>query len=639
MVGGKFCEYLIQSKLREHLEITIVGKEPLPAYDRINLSSFVEHRDSNQLVFKDIAWYQEQGISLLIGTEVIQVDPALKCLTLSDGTKHNYDILVFATGSRPFVPPISGSDHSQVFLYRSIADLESIISASEGQSKAAVIGGGLLGLEAAQAVQKLGLEASVIERATFLMPRQLNETASTLLQRSIEDQGIELLLGKGSTTISEAGSHLQLTFDKGEPLDCDLVVISAGITPNSELAKDAGLETGLRGGIVVNDHFETSAEDIFAIGECALLNGNIYGLAAPGYAMARHLIARLEGKKIAPFPEPDLSTRLKMLGVDVVTIGNPIEEGRKVEHQTESTYRMLILSGKGKIIGGLGVGLWPEGNKIQSLYTEEKLITTKEEEYFSANGLLQAGGGETPVNQWPDERVVCNCMNVTKGQLAACLVKCKNNPALLSTETEAGTVCGSCEPLLQELCGAAVIHKKPIAARPLLIVSTLALLLALTIIFMTPPAMADSVASQWHKIDRFWRDNVIKQITGYSLMGVFVIGLLLSLRKRLKWFRFGHFARWRVFHSAFGLISLVILFAHTGFHFGHNLNYWLMFTFVGINLLGAFAGVLAAIESKGTSKTALLARQFRPALTYAHVIFFWPLPVLLTFHILSVYFY
>ena len=637
MVGGKFCEYLTQSKLGDLLEITVVGKEPLPAYDRINLSTYVEHKDAKQLIFNSEDWYQEQGITLLTGTEVVAVDPKLKCITLSDDSKHNYDALVFATGSRPFVPPIPGGDHPDVFLYRNIADLEAIITAAEGKTKAAVIGGGLLGLEAAQAVQKLGLKAAVIERASFLMPRQLNETASALLQHAIEEQDIDLLLGKGSTTIEPSGEQLKLVFDKGDPLDCDLVIISAGITPNSELAQETGLETGLRGGIVVNHHFETTEDDIFAIGECALLDGNIYGLAAPGYAMARHLIARLEGQKIAPFPDPDLSTRLKMLGVDVITIGDPLEEGHRIEFSTDTLYRMLILGPKGELRGGLGVGDWPEGGKIQSLYAEGQFIKKKEEEYFLAEGIIQPGG-EAPVAQWPDERIVCNCMGVTKGQLVSCLAKCKNDPKLLAAETSASSVCGSCEPLLEELCGTPALSK-PRGARALLILSILALLGVLTAIFLPPPAMADSVESFRYEIDQFWRDNLIKQITGYTLMGIFLIGLLLSLRKRIKWFRFGHFAYWRVFHTAFGIIALIALFVHTGFRFGHNLNFWLMFTFVALNLLGALAGVVAAIESKGNSKAALTARRFRPVLVYGHLVLFWPLPVLLTFHILSVYLY
>ncbi|MDQ8192019.1 FAD-dependent oxidoreductase [Roseibacillus persicicus] len=638
MVGGKFCEYLTQSKVFSNLEVTVVGKEPYPAYDRINLSSYVVHQDARQLIFKSAEWYQEKGITLLTNTEAIEIAPDLKCVTLSNGQKLNYDVLVLATGSRPFVPPIEGKDSSKVFLYRNISDLAKIVAAAKEKERAAVIGGGLLGLEAAQAVQKLGLQASVIERASFLMPRQLNQPASSLLRKSIEAQGIELFLNKGSTVIQEEPNGLTLEFDKGAPLSCDLVIISAGITPNSELAKEAGLDTGLRGGIVVDNHFETSHPEIFAIGECALLDGSIYGLAAPGYAMARHLVARLEGQRSKPFTNPDLSTRLKMLGVDVVTIGDPLEEGRRVEFETDEVYRMLIIGPKGELKGGLGVGAWPEGGKIQSLYATRQLIRKKEEEYFAAEGLLLPGGGETPVAQWPDDRIVCNCMGVNKGQLVSCLKKCRNDPQLLANETGASTVCGSCEPLLHELCGSPN-STKPKGSKALLTFSSLALLAALITILAPPPAMADSVESWWYQVDKFWRESVIKQITGFSLMGIFLIGLLLSLRKRFKWFRFGHFAHWRVFHTIFGLTSLVALFVHTGFRFGHNLNFWLMLTFVGLNLLGAFAGILAALEGAGTSRTALTARRFRPILTYAHLALFWPLPVLLTFHILSVYLY
>ena len=638
MVGGKLCEYLVSSKVFPNLEIEVIGKEPFPAYDRINLSSYVEHRNAEELIFKDENWYQDKGISLHCGAEVTSVETTLKCLTLSDGRKLSYDYLVFATGSRPFVPPIPGGEQKGVFLYRSISDLVDIIAAAKGKKKAAVIGGGLLGLEAAQAVQKLGLKAAVVERANFLMPRQLNGSASALLQKSIEAQEIELFLGKSSTTISEQDSGLRLTFSEEENYDCDLVIISAGITPNSELAQEAGLEVGLRGGIVVNNHLETSVNNVFAIGECALLDGNIYGLAAPGYAMARHLIARLEGKKVQPFPEPDLSTRLKMLGVDVITIGDPLEEGRPIEFSTEDHYRMLILGPKGELRGGLGVGDWPEGGKVQSLYAEGQFIKKTEQDYFVAEGVLNPGETATPVTQWPDQRIVCNCMGVSKGTLVACLAKCKHDPKLLADETSASTVCGSCEPLLEELCGATTTSK-PKGARSLLTFSIVALVAVLITIFAPPPAMADSVESWRYRVEQFWRDGVIKQITGYSLMGIFLIGLLLSLRKRFKWFRFGHFAYWRVFHTVFGIISLIALFVHTGFRFGYNLNFWLMFTFVALNLLGAAAGIFAAIESAGTTQAALFARRFRPALTYAHLVLFWPLPVLLTFHILSVYFY
>ena len=416
-------------------------------------------------------------------------------------------------------------------------------------------------------------------------------------------------------------------------------MISAGIAPNSELAADSELRVGTRGGVIVDDQLQTEDERIFAIGECALLNGRIYGLAAPGYAMAKHVAKRIAGEKTTSFPKPDLSTRLKMLGIDVVTIGDPLEEGRRIEFESDEHYRMLVVSPRNQLLGGLGVGDWPESGRIQGLFADGATIRPNEQSYFVEEGVLSGEETTLDIGALPDKRIICNCMNITKGELVTCLAKCGPDPDKLASETGASTVCGSCRPLVDQLCGAAPSTAKPVAYRAMLSVSFVALLAVLVTYFMPGVEMANSVESWRYKVEQFWRDNVVKQITGFVLLAVAILGTLISLRKRFTWFRFGHFAKWRVFHAAFGITSLVVLFMHTGFHFGHNLNFWLMFTFVGLNLLGAFAGVVSAIESSGTSNLALFARQIRPALTYAHLVLFWPLPVLLTFHILSVYLY
>lgn len=638
MVGSKFCEALVEKGLNLRFRITVLAAEPLPAYDRIKLSSYVEHRRPEKLLLKTAEWYDENRIDLRIGTAAETLDREGGTLNLSDGSDLAYDLLVLATGSRPFIPPIPGAELSGVLPYRTIADLEAIIAAAEGKGSATIIGGGLLGLEAAQAIQGLGLKTAVVERANFLMPQQLNEAASGLLRDTVESQDIRLFLGKNSTTIERKNEQLTLDFGD-ESTTTDLVIVSAGISPNDQLARDTELPVGARGGVVVNRHLETSDPRIFAIGECALLEGRIYGLAAPGFAMARHLAARLAGEKLLPLPDPDLSTRLKMLGANVVIIGNPLEEGTRHEYRAEGIYRLILTGPEGLLRGALGIGSWEESGRVLSLFQEEALLRPNEIERFVDEGSLLAKGSIDSVVHWPDHRVVCNCMNVSKGQLAACMAKGCNTAKQLAAETDASTVCGSCQPLLEELCGVPPTTTKPVAARSMMAVSIIALLAVLVTIFAPPPAMAESVESARYKLDQLWRDNLIKQITGYTLAGLFLIGLLLSLRKRIRWFRIGHFARWRVFHALFGLVSLFALFAHTGFRFGHNLNFWLMLTFVGINLVGAAAGIVAAIESRGTSGAALVARRFRPALVWAHIILFWPLPVLLTFHILSVYFY
>lgn len=639
MVGCKLCEALVELNLHQHLAITVIGAEDHPAYDRIKLSSYVDHRSPSRLILQDAAWYARHSIDLRLGTSVDSIDRQWKNLTLSTGEVLPYDVLVLATGSRPFVPPITGVDLPGVHVYRTLADLERIIAAASGKRSAVVIGGGLLGLEAAQAVATLGLDAIVIERARHLMPQQLNEAAATILRQNIEAQRIRLVLGCASTTILPVDDHLRLEFNGDRSVETDLVIVSAGIQPNSELAAEAGLAVGARGGIVVDAHLETNDPAVFAIGECALLHGRIWGLAAPGYAMARHLAARFAGQRLVPLPEPDLSTRLKMLGADVVTIGTPLEEGTRHEFQDKNRYRLLLTGRGGELLGALGVGPWPEDGRVRSLYEEKARLRPVEIEHFKTTGDLIVSGSLDNVGQWPDHRVVCNCTGATKGQLVNCLARCGRDPDQLAATTGASTVCGSCRPLVEELCGAPAAASRPVAARALMTASALGLVAVLLALFAPPLPAADSVSSWQFQLEQLWRDNLLKQITGFTLTALFVIGLLFSLRKRLRWFRIGHFARWRAFHAWFGALSLGALFAHTGFRFGHNLNLWLMLCFVSLNLLGALAGMVAAVESRGTSRAALTARRFRPVLVWAHLVLFWPLPVLLVFHVLSVYLY
>ena len=637
MVGAKLCEELVSLGLNERLSIHILGDEIHPAYNRVRLSTYVESQNSTSLELLPRSWYEEHNISLTTGIRAKKIHRKEKEIEVTEGSNIPYDILVLATGSRPFIPPIQGSDHPAVFCYRNLNDLDEIISYAQGKHSATVIGGGLLGIEAAQALQALELKTTVIERAQFLMPQQLTQEAGELLRAKVVEQEINVHTGVQNTAISSNKEELTLTLDEDTTFKTDLVLISAGIQPNSELAEDAELAIGVRGGVVVNDDLETDDPSIFAIGECALLHGRIYGLVAPGNTMAKHLAQRLAGKKIRPLAPLDLSTRLKMLGVDVITIGEPLQEGRRLEFSSDGIYRTLIIGRKQKLVGALAVGSWEENGRIHEAYSRGAKISEKQQRYFTEEGILFPGAKIENPASWTDQRIVCNCTATSKGEIMACLSQCQNDPDRVSAATGASSICGSCRPLLDQLCGTTpspAIGKKSVIG--LLIASILSLGIVAYSIAGPASSMATSVDSLWYKIDQLWRDNLIKQITGYTLTAIFIIGLLISLRKRLSWFKWGKFASWRFFHSAFGLTSLAALWAHTGFHFGSNLNWWLMFVFVALNLLGAIAGIVAALDAKNSSERA---RRLRPILTKAHLILFWPLPVLLTFHILSVYLY
>lgn len=641
MVGQKFCEHLVSENLTSNRNVTVLGKEAEPAYDRIHLGSIVEHRDPSRLTIRQAEWYRANGIELRTGIAATSIERETKTVHTATAGSFTYDLLVIATGSEAFVPlPFDEAGLPGVHVYRNLRDIQNIIAEARGKSSAIVIGCGLLGLESAQAMRDLGMKVTVMERSAFLMPQQLNSSASARLCEIVRSKGISIEYQKATSAVSRKDGILHLEFKDGSTASAEMVILATGITPDTGFARSAGLLTGVRGGIVVDGFLATSDPDIFAIGECALLHGRIYGLAAPGFTMAGQLAAMLAGKKVVSLPPPDLSCRLKMAGADMISIGSPLEKGEITEHIQGESYRMICVDGGRVLQGALGIGRWPESGEIQNLYLEGIRLGKKQIAAFAETGnILPPGAPLGGIFAWPDSRIVCNCMSLRKSAIMECMAKCGPDPALIVKGTGASTVCGSCLPLIQQLCDPSAAPAPPVAFRPLIALSAIALIATLLTIFLPPPAMATSLESWWYKFDEIWRDTLIKQITGYTLLGLCLMGLLLSLRKRFKWFRFGHFAKWRVFHSAFGVTALIVLFAHTGFRFGENLNFWLMSTFVGLNLLGAIAGIVSALESRGGTSLALSARRLRPALAYAHFVLFWPLPALLVFHILSVYLY
>jgi nitrite reductase (NADH) large subunit len=634
----RFCEAAVALGLTRKFRITVIGGELLPAYDRVRLSSYVKSRDAASLVFHDEDWYRGNGIELHTGDPVAAVYPDA-CKLVTEGCREFiYEHLVLATGSSAFVPPIAGTELPGVFVYRTLRDLDAIIAASAGMRRAAVIGGGLLGLEAAQAMEHLGLRTTIVERAAFPLPRQLNATAGTLVAGRIRELGIDFRGGFSTREIRAADGGLGLVAEDGTTVAAEMVVISAGIAPNSRIAADAGIPCGVRGGVVVDDRLLTSDPRIHAIGECALHRGEIYGLAAPAAAMARYVARSLAGKRQPPFAKPDLSTRLKMLGIDVVTIGDPLDRGETLEFSGGDCYRLITLDAKRIPVGALSIGEWPESSLVHGWHLEGRALREKEISRFTAEGVIDPVAAVAGVLAWPAERLVCNCMGVSKGALCHAMATGVCSPENLAAATGASTVCGSCRPLLEELCGAPVSAVRTFSPALLMAVASLALVAVAAALVVDVP-VAVSVESLNYRLDRFWSDPLPKQVTGYSLLGVSLLALLISLRKRVPRFRLGAFAKWRVFHAVFGLVSLGVLFAHTGFRFGANLNSWLMSVFVGLNLLGAVAGIAAGLESRGGPRAATVARRLRPGLTAAHYVLFWPLPVLVAFHVAAVYLY
>ena len=636
MVGHYFCTKLVQKNAQHRMQIVVFGEEPRIAYDRVNLTEFFSGRSPKDLELCSIEWYEKNGITLHLGDPIVAIDRNRQVVSSRSGVEVPFDTLVFATGSKPFIPPIDGIDTAGIFPYRTVEDLTAIKDFSRNVKSAAVLGGGLLGLEAAKALYDLGHETHVIEMAPALMPRQLDSDGARLLQKRIEALGVHIHLVKRTQRIEANGATQILHFDHGEPLTVDMVVVSTGIRPRDELANKSGLKIGKPGGIVVDDRLQTSDPNIFAIGECAQHRGVIYGLVAPGYQMADTLAANLTGDQ-RYFESGDQSARLKLLGVDVATIGEPLGSTQNVQiltSQTEGTFRKLILS-KNRVVGALSVGPWSEIERLRQFISSGRRVYSWNLRRFQTNGNLWKT--QLSVNDWPDSATVCSCLSVSRGDLRKAQLHGCETVSMLAQKTGASTVCGSCKSLLAELAG--VTFARPISRwKGLLAASVVAVCLVL--LWCTGPLpISQTVTNEWHRIEHMLRGSIWKQTTGYILVGVSVLALLLPLRKRLPRFSYGGVGFWRTVHSLIGISSIVGLLSHTGLRLGANLNFVLALSFLGLNFFGGLTGIITAWESRATGMTAMTLRNWRPRLSKLHVVFILPLPVLLAFHVACVYYY
>src|SRR5262249_52804927 len=363
MVGQRFLEQLTGRMSSAELDVTVFCEEPRAAYDRVQLTSFFAGKSAIDLNMVPSRFFEDRAITLRLNDRVHAIDRIRKTVRSARYRDVPYDKLVLATGSYPFVPPIPGRDRRGCFVYRAIEDLEAIRGAAKRARTGVVIGGGLLGLEAAKALHDLGLETHVVEFAPRLMAVQLDEAGGRLLRRQIEALGVFVHTSKSTKEIvNGADRGHRMVFADGTTLETDLIVYSAGIRPHDELAREAKLGVGERGGIVIDDHCRTSDPDIYAVGECALWNGRIYGLVSPGYQMAEVAARHLAGEGDARFADADMSTKLKLMGVDVASIGDALGKTPGAldfvyTDPVRGIYKKLVVSGDGKyLLGAVLVG-------------------------------------------------------------------------------------------------------------------------------------------------------------------------------------------------------------------------------------------------------------------------------------------
>ncbi|MEN0004945.1 MAG: nitrite reductase large subunit NirB [Bacteroidota bacterium] len=465
MVGYKFCEKLVANAPKGSCQLTVLGEEPRPAYDRVHLSEYFDGKSADDLTLASADWYKDNGIELICGALATTIDRANKVVTTRKGRQLAYDTLVLATGSVPFVPPIAGVDKKGVFLYRTIEDLDAIISygkkmKEQGKTSAAILGGGLLGLEAAKAVKELGMLPHVVEFAPRLMPRQLDQTGASILTEMIERLDIGIHVNKNTQQITGNGAITGMDFSDESSLAVDMLVISAGIRPRDELAKSCGLAIGPRGGVVVDDCMRSSDEHIYVIGEAALYQDKIYGLVAPGYDMAEVAVAQILGEDKRMSPDIDMSAKLKLIGIDVASFGEALTEGDTVrtivyEDKLKGLYKRINVSQDGKkLLGGILVGDTADYNMLLQISKNGLALPPNAEDL-----ILGARGGEGnavgSVMDLPDEAVICSCENISKATICGAITSgdCADMKGVCA-HTKAGTGCGGCKPMVKDLVNA-----------------------------------------------------------------------------------------------------------------------------------------------------------------------------------------
>lgn len=458
MVGYKFCEKLISRNSTTNFELVVFGEEVRPAYDRVHLSEFFAGKSAEDLSLAGTDWYLANNIRLHLGDPVKSIDRSAKTVLSHLGIIESYDFLVLATGSSAFVPPIPGVDKQGVFIYRTIEDLEMMAGHAKKAKTGAVIGGGLLGLEAAKAMLDLGIvNTQVIEFAPRLMPRQIDDAGSSILKNKLESLGLTIHTNKNTSKILGDDVITGMQFSDDTTISVDMLVISAGIKPRDEIAIGAGLEVGPRGGIMVNDRLQTSDPEIFAIGECALYKGMIYGLVAPGYEMADVVAANLCGGA-KEFTGYDMSTKLKLIGIDVASFGDPFmktENSRTLvfEDTNKGIYKRINISGDGKELhGGILVGDAEQYNMLlQTCKNKMVLPPNPEDMILGSRGGSEASAG-AGVQALPDDALICSCESVSKIDICNSVSEdgCETIDAIKKC-TKAGTGCGGCLPMVKDL--------------------------------------------------------------------------------------------------------------------------------------------------------------------------------------------
>ncbi|RYF20005.1 MAG: nitrite reductase (NAD(P)H), partial [Comamonadaceae bacterium] len=462
--GHKFLEQLHELGITQ-ADVTVLCEEPRPAYDRVHLSEFFAGKTADDLSLVEPGFFERSGFTLRLAARAVAIERRDRTVTTADGEVLPYDKLVLATGSVPFVPPVPGRDRAHCFVYRTIDDLEAMQASGAKSRTGVVVGGGLLGLECAKALRDLGLETHVVEFAPRLMTVQVDDGGGRVLKAKIEALGVHVHTGRNTVEITDgATARHRMVFADGTHLEADMIVFSAGIRPQDALARQCALAIGPRGGVAIDEHCRTSDRNVYAVGECASWNEQTFGLVAPGYDMARVAARHIAGDASASFAGADMSTKLKLMGVDVASIGDaqgrtPHCRNYQYIDERKQIYKKIVVSEDGKLLlGAVLVGDATEYGTLLQMALNGIALPDEPEFLIlpSSDGKARPGLG---VDALPDTAQICSCNSVSKGQICAAVGDGVCTIAEMKACTKAGATCGGCVQLVTQVMKSAMAQR------------------------------------------------------------------------------------------------------------------------------------------------------------------------------------
>ena len=512
--GGPSGLRVAQELARRDIPVILFNAERWRPYNRLKLTSFLAGEVQIGVVYQPNLFPAGARVTQYTGQTIVTIDRVGKTVENQLGRRWQYSKLVLGLGSHPHIPPIPGRELSGVYRFRNFDDVEQLVARSMRSRRTVVIGGGLLGLEAARGIAFRNVDTVVVEHESHLMARQLDRAAGLILEEQILDMGIDVRTGCSVKSIAGETRVEGIVLSTGETIECDNVVICTGIRSNIALARDAGIAIGH--GISVNDAMQTSDPDIYAVGECAEHDSHIYGLVAPGLEQAAVAAGHLAGETVS-YRGSVPTTKLKVVGTDVFSMGDIEQIDQRPDlhsviwqEPAKAIYRRLVLR-RGRLIGAMAVGDWPELARVQQVVRDRAFIPPWQLWRMRRTGRLYPVRKAKSAAQWPAAAIVCNCTGVTRGQLGDAMRLGASTAELLMRETNASTVCGTCRPLLHEILGVQAKREPVFGARTIAVTSLIAALIVLAAVLL-PAWPSESSFERGVGIEQLWISGIWKQI-------------------------------------------------------------------------------------------------------------------------------